>query len=165
MLWLAEQGYQVVGVELSEIAAKDFFAENGLTADVTDQSINGSQFLLYQCHQCAISIWVGDFFKFETDVFDALYDRAALIALPESMRPAYLAHCQALLKNGSNGLIITVVYDQTLASGPPFSVQPEELTSLWSGPLVKAGEIELIEQEPRWKSKGLTSFKEQFWRW
>ena len=30
MIWLAEQGHQVIGVELSPIAVGDFFRENGL---------------------------------------------------------------------------------------------------------------------------------------
>ena len=32
MLWLAGQGYDVVGVELSEIAARSFFEEHGMDA-------------------------------------------------------------------------------------------------------------------------------------
>jgi thiopurine S-methyltransferase len=31
MIWLAEQGHRVVGVELSQIAVAAFFRENGLT--------------------------------------------------------------------------------------------------------------------------------------
>lgn len=165
MLWLAEQGYQVIGVELSEIAAQDFIKENELTATVLDKSIGESTFRLYQCEQLPISLWVGDFFSFDAELFDALYDRAALIALPKTMRADYLRKCQSLLKPSSHGLIITTVYDQNVASGPPFSVQDEELQSLWQGSLTRVADIEMIDEEPRWKAKGLTSFKEQFWCW
>ncbi len=34
MVWLAEQGYAVVGAELSELAVDAFFAERGLTPSV-----------------------------------------------------------------------------------------------------------------------------------
>ncbi|MFC3149955.1 thiopurine S-methyltransferase [Litoribrevibacter euphylliae] len=165
MLWLVEQGYRVTGVELSEIAARDFFKENGLTAQVSERKVNGNDFNVFQCDQLPIVFVVGDFFNFNGESFDALYDRAALIALPQEMRADYIRHCQSLLKASSHGLIITTVYDQSVASGPPFSVLDEELISLWNGHLERVGAIELIEEEPRWKSKGLTSFKEHIWVW
>lgn len=30
MIWLAQQGHEVIGVELSPVAVEDFFRENGL---------------------------------------------------------------------------------------------------------------------------------------
>ena len=163
LIWLADQGYQVVGVELSEIAAQDFFKENELAFELDEDSVDG--FKVYRAKELAIELYVGDFFKFQSERFDALYDRAALIALPESMRKSYADHCFSLLKEQSKGLVITTVYDQSLASGPPFSVPEEELLEIWKVELTKQGELELIEEEERWKSKGLTSFKEQFWCW
>lgn len=168
MIWLAKKGYLVVGIELSEIAAIDFFKENGLTAKVSESLLDDEVFTCYQCDQLPITLWIGDFFKFQTgssEAFDALYDRAALIALPEDMRASYIQHCQELLNEVSHGLIITTVYDQRLASGPPFSVTDEELHSLWGSTLTLCGEVELIDEEPRWQAKGLTSFKERFWSW
>src|SRR5579871_5766827 len=35
MVWLAEQGHQVIGAELSELAVRDFFAESGLSPTIT----------------------------------------------------------------------------------------------------------------------------------
>lgn len=163
MIWLAQQGYQVVGVELSEIAAKDFLKENGLTAAVSDVSMKGSVLKRFDCNELTITFYVGDFFAFDAEPFDGLYDRAALIALPPEMRTSYVEHTKGLLIERAQGLVITTVYDQTKASGPPFSVSDEETQELWGSALTFKGEIELIDAEPRWKSKGLTSFKEKIW--
>jgi len=162
MIWLAQQGYQVVGVELSEIAAKDFLKENGLTASVSDVEMNDCVFHCYDCNELNITFYVGDFFSFE-ELFDGLYDRAALIALPLELRKPYVEQTKRLLAESAQGLVITTVYDQTMASGPPFSVSDEETQELWGRALIFKGELELIDAEPRWKSKGLTSFKEKIW--
>jgi thiopurine S-methyltransferase len=163
MLWLANKGYVVVGVELSEIAAKDFFVENGFDVLVSEETLSKGVFKKYYSTSISVEIYVGDFLLFSGDAFDALYDRAALIALPDDMRPAYVEKTRSLLTTVAQGLVITTVYDDSIASGPPFSVSDLEIKRLWGSKLEKVGQIELIDDEPRWKSKGLTSFQECFW--
>ena len=83
MLWLAEQGYRVLGVELAQAAVEAFFSEQGLVADI-DQV---GAFRRYRSG--AIEVLCGDFFSLTAaDLLEcrALYDRAALIALPAPMR-------------------------------------------------------------------------------
>ena len=89
LLWLAGQGHQVLGIELSQTAVEDFFSEQQLAPEVSD----AGAFKVYRAG--AIELWCGDFFALTArDVADcaALYDRAALIALPPPMRERYGAH-------------------------------------------------------------------------
>ena len=72
LIWLAEQGFQVVGVELSVLAAEAFFAENNLAA----QQSQVDDFTLWQSEN--ISIFCGDFFNLSTNILgeiDAVYDK------------------------------------------------------------------------------------------
>lgn len=83
-----------------------------------------------------ITILSGDFFATTPALVgpvDGLYDRAALIALPEPMRKDYVRHLRTLLPAGAPGLVITVEYEQTLMNGPPFSVPEAELRTHYAG--------------------------------
>jgi len=80
-----------------------------------------------------IEVWCGDFFALDADALrdcTALYDRAALIALPPLMRARYTEHLNVLLGAGCKGLLITLDYDQTQKAGPPFAVTDDEVKLL-----------------------------------
>lgn len=127
LMWLATQGYRVQGVELSEQAVEAFFNEQGLTPRISRQGV----FKVYQAD--LIEVWCGDFFSLDAAVVadcSALYDRAALIALPPLMRAQYAEHLNTLLAPGCQGLLITLDYDQTQKAGPPFAVTDEEVRVL-----------------------------------
>ena len=57
---------------------------------------------------------------------DAIYDRAALVALPEKMRNLYTAHL-AEITNKAPQLLICYEYNQALMEGPPYSISNEEV--------------------------------------
>jgi thiopurine S-methyltransferase len=61
---------------------------------------------------------------------DAIYDRAALVALPETMRGRYVGHLIEIIDRASQ-LLISYDYDQSLVDGPPFSVSNEEVNRLY----------------------------------
>lgn len=86
MLWLLQQGYKVTGVELSTIACQNFFTENNLTYKLHKVD-NFQQYF----HNDQLQILCGDFFDLEPEklMVNAIYDRAALIALPPSLRERY----------------------------------------------------------------------------
>ncbi len=63
---------------------------------------------------------------------DAIYDRAALVALPEEMRHRYTAHLMKIT-NKAPQLLICFEYDQTLMEGPPFSISDKEIDKHYSG--------------------------------
>jgi len=160
MLWLAEKGYRVTGIEISERAVRDFFAENQLSYRV-DRRLHGDAYLGE-----TIELLCGDFFAFgKSDLarIDAVYDRASLIALPPEMRVDYVQHLTALLDPGVRSLLVTLDYPQEQMRGPPFSVTQEEVRRLFG-----AGyEIEMLRsedclaREPRFREKGLTRLEEQ----
>ncbi|MBT2294394.1 thiopurine S-methyltransferase [Pseudomonas fluorescens] len=139
LLWLAHQGYSVLGVELSEKAAADFFLEHQLEPSVSEEGA----FKVFRAAD--IEIRCGDFFALSPeDVSDctALYDRAALIALPGPMRERYAAHLQTILPQ-CVGLLITLDYAQDEMPGPPFSVGDDEVQKL----LGKDWRLEVLQEQ------------------
>lgn len=130
--WLVSHGHEVVGVELVELAAVAFFAERGLTPSRREEE----DFIVFQHGDLAI--WVGDFFATTSSrlgVFDGVYDRAAMIALPSELRSAYAAHLQTLLAPKAKLLLVTLHFD--VPGGPPFSVPPEEVSAAYAPADVK----------------------------
>lgn len=127
LMWLASNGYHVLGVELSEQAVEAFFNEQNLTPRITRHGV----FKVYQAD--LIEVWCGDFFALDAGILadcTALYDRAALIALPPLMRAQYAEQLNSLLRPGCQGLLITLDYDQTQKAGPPFAVTDDEVKVL-----------------------------------
>lgn len=105
MLWLAQQGYQVIGIELSPIATKAFFVENHLKP--SKQRIGN--FTRWQCGR--ISIWCGDLFSLnrgQLGHIDSVFDRAALTALPKAIRQKYVAQIQRLITADTSVFLLTV---------------------------------------------------------
>lgn len=134
MLWLHQRGHPVVGVELSEIAARDFFSENQLTYEQV-QCGNLQEFTGTGA-ATGIRLLVGDYFALsvaETGPLGGFYDRAALIALPQTMRQAYIDKMAELLPRNAAGLLITLIYDPSTMNGPPFSVPDDEVQASFAG--------------------------------
>ena len=131
--WLVARGHEVVGIELSELAAQAFFAERGFSP----QRRECGGFIEYR--HASLSILVGDFFAATaalTGYCDGAYDRAAMIALPDDLRPAYARHLQTLLAPKAKLLLVTLFFDA--AGGPPFSVSPAEVNSAYASARVSA---------------------------
>ncbi|MDH5443955.1 MAG: thiopurine S-methyltransferase [Gammaproteobacteria bacterium] len=159
LVWLAEQGHEVVGVELSPLAVAAFFEEQGLKAD----KIVTESYELWRCGR--ISLICGDFFALTPEdigVIDAIYDRAALIAMPEKMRPDYARQLNSLVSGPMKGLLLTLFYEQSQMSGPPFAVSPDEVQNLLSGNWLteKCQDLDILEQNPRFKERGLNLLEE-----
>ncbi|PCM44807.1 thiopurine S-methyltransferase [Marinobacter sp. ANT_B65] len=128
MWWLNDRGHPVLGVELSEIACKDFFEEAGEKAMVHP----GEPFTTFRHDN--LELWSGDFFQLAPDDLKHIrlvYDRAALIALPQPMRKDYVEHLTAILPEGTRILLITLDY-KTRITPPPFNVSDEEVRELYS---------------------------------
>lgn len=127
MHWLAERGHPVAGFELSPLAVRDFFREAGVTPQ--QQSLHH-----FQCWQArGISLYQGDFFQAESLArrFDAAYDRAALIALPEALRLSYAGLLARLLRPGAAMLLVTLDYAPVQHEAPPFAVNEAEVYRLF----------------------------------
>ena len=129
--WLVVRGHEVVGIELSELAAQAFFGERGFSPERRELG----SFIEYRYG--GVSILVGDFFAATPEAlgyFDGAYDRAAMIALPPDLRARYVAHLPTLLTPKARLLLVTLHYDAE--GGPPFDVSPEEVERSYAQGLV-----------------------------
>lgn len=135
MVWLAAQGYDVVGVELVETAVQEFFAEQNIQPSVRQHADNPAiKCYQGQLVQQTITLWVADIFALTAEdigFVDAAYDKAALIALPADMRPQYSEQVYKLGVSLNNKaapqLLLTLNYDQSKKNGPPFSISSEQI--------------------------------------
>ncbi|QUJ68882.1 thiopurine S-methyltransferase [Photobacterium sp. GJ3] len=158
LTWLAERHHQVIGVELSEIAVRAYFSEHLYIPTVTTL---GNGHTLYEFDE--VRIYCGDFFTVPVDTVDAVYDRAALIAMPEKMRESYVQHLLSRVKPGGKILLVTLDYPQQEMSGPPFSVPAPDVESLFKGCDVKhLGREDADASHPRMQ-QGLSRFAEEVW--
>ncbi|HTL12036.1 MAG TPA: thiopurine S-methyltransferase [Bdellovibrionota bacterium] len=123
LLWLRDQGHEVVGVELVAAACDAFFEENHLPVKIEKQGA----FTVYRGDR--ITLWCGDFFATPAEAWKdvtLVYDRASFIALPPDMRTRYGAY---LVSQNSvrQMLLLTVEYPVGNIQGPPFSIPDAEV--------------------------------------
>lgn len=159
MKWLADQGNQVVGVELSDLAVEAFFAEQAL-----DYTVQDGELRIYQAVESGITIYCGNVFDLQSIQCDAHYDRGALVAMPDEVRQAYAAHVSSLLVPDAEQLVISLEYDDTVAVGPPFSVSDEEVLSYWSDLKCIDAHDDIANAPPKFIEAGLTEMIEKVWR-
>lgn len=160
LLWLARQGHEVIGAELSEIAVRAFFEESEL--DYIREPAGSLE--AFCASDLPVTIYRGDYFDLDTEPCNALYDRGALVALPRALRPDYVSHTSRLLHPDATILLVTLEYDQSVVAGPPFSVMPTELARYWPA-------LERIEEKddfetcpPKFRQAGLEEIYEVIWR-
>lgn len=116
--WLLAHGYRVAGAELVEMAIEQLFMGLGVEPNVSEVGA------ITQYSAPNIDIFGGDIFQLSRQrlgVVDAIYDRAALVALPGDLRNRYTAHLVTITQQAPQ-LLITYDYDQALMDGPPFSI-------------------------------------------
>lgn len=116
--WLLSRGCSVVAVELNEQAVLQLFEELGEAPNKASTG-NFSHYFLPD-----LSVYVGDFFALEQRHIgqpDMIFDRGALVALPDDMRANYSEHLQAVAPNAMQ-FVVCYEYEQSLFKGPPFCV-------------------------------------------
>jgi len=121
--WLLAHDYRVVGAELSELAVNELFKELGLEPEISKVE----KLARYSAKD--IDLLVGDIFDVSAEFLgpvNAIYDRAALVALPADVREQYTSHLMNITDTAPQ-LLITYEYDQRLIDGPPFSVNADEV--------------------------------------
>lgn len=125
--YLLQRGYRVAGAELSELAVQALF--ESLNLRPTIQQVG----TLKHYRGPSIDIYAGDVFSLDAQMLggiDAIFDRAALVALPADMRKRYAAHLVEI-SQGAPQLLISYTYDQSLIDGPPFSIPESEVERLY----------------------------------
>ena len=127
--WLLAQGYRVAGAELTLMAVQQLFAELGVTPQIN----KAGELMRYEAG--AITVFQGSIFDLTQELLgpvDAVYDRAALVALPKPMREEYASHVPAITRNAPQ-LLVCFEYDQACVNGPPFSVVEAEVRQRYEG--------------------------------
>ncbi|WP_333614421.1 thiopurine S-methyltransferase, partial [Psychrobacter sp.] len=159
-------GYDVVGVELVETAVQAFFVEQNITPTMTEFTSATDNAILkrYQGQLAGqtITLWAADIFALSaTDIgeINAVYDRAALIALPATMRADYSAQI-VKLSNHAPQLLITLNYDQSKKDGPPFSISQQQLQQYYDADYKI---IELENQSSTLNAASELAVTEQVW--
>ncbi len=143
--WLLAQGHRVVGIELDLTAVEQLFQQLDMVPEKQDI---GDTMCCYQGP--GIKIYQGDFFELtqaQLGSVDAIYDRAALVALPENMRVSY---CQHMLEicSATKQLLVVFEYDQSQMSGPPFSVTESDIRKYY-GRDYKISKLEIQKSDVR----------------
>lgn len=136
--WLLKNGFKVCGAELIESAVVELFEELKLLPVIT----TFPKLMRYESQN--IVIFVGDIFDLDKNhlgIVDAVYDRAALVALPPETRPRYAEHLQEITAS-SPELLITFDFPPERKGGPPFHVSKEEVRDLTN----KNFELKILEE-------------------
>lgn len=156
LAWLAAQGHRVLGVELVQAAVEQFFDEHGLAPERHESR--------YGLHYRAgpIELVCGDVFALDAQALadcGAVYDRAALIALPPALRQRYAHELYAQLPQGCRGLLIALEYPPAQKAGPPFPVDRDEVERLfardWS--IGQLDRRDVLASQPGLVAEGVTS--------
>ncbi len=128
MLWLAEKGFNVIGVELSTIACNDFFSELNITPTIVQKP----KFSVYQYKN--IKLFCGDLFDLtsaDLSSVKAIYDCKALIALPFNLRKKYVDHIISCTQTKINILVLTRE-SNSVVTPPPFPINKAEIDLLFN---------------------------------
>ncbi|MGR0278330.1 thiopurine S-methyltransferase [Marinomonas dokdonensis] len=158
LIWLAEQGYQVTGVELSPLAVVQFLGDNDLSYETEQQG----ELKIHTIMGLPLRIIEGDYFHFQEQGFDACYDRAAMIAMPESKRDLYVDHTKARLKADPFVLLVALQHDGT-PDTPPFAVNDDFIVNRWGNNIKKIVSENLVETNLQYKERGYDFFEESVW--
>lgn len=158
MIHFMQEGFKVIGVEISELGVKQFFDENHISYSVKELE----NFIVYYNNK--ISIYCGDFFDLSSNMLESIsgtYDRASLIALSDHLRQKYANHLYSIIPYSSSMLLLTINYPQHQMSGPPFAVNDDEVQLLY-GKGLDCQLIECIEDsemEPKFLQAGVDFFQ------
>lgn len=137
--WLLAQGHMVRGIELSETAVIELFEELRITPTVSQIG----ELKLYSTNN--LDIYVGDVFKLTSKILgkiDAIYDRAALVALTTELRIQYTKHLRDISDKAPQ-LLLCFEYDQSLMNRTPYSVEEAEVKRHYA----EHYELELLARE------------------
>ena len=116
LLWLRDQGHEVTGSERVSLAVQQLFAEQHLLPMTTTRGA-------FKVHLTPrLAIVEGDALLVDVDlvgVVDAVYDRAALVALNPQTREPYVAALLRILRPGGHILLVTSNTTRASSMAPP----------------------------------------------
>lgn len=158
--FLQSRGHDVVGTEIVRTAIDELFG----ALEVPPEVSSVPPFVRHAAK--GLTVLEGDAFALEPGhlggLVDAVYDRAALVAVDPSTREAYVASLARVLRPGGRLLLIGFEYPQALIGGPPWSVSTADVEALFGATFT----VELLEERagnvnPRLRSAGVTEVWER----
>jgi thiopurine S-methyltransferase len=155
--WLAEQGHSVIGIDVSAKALQQVMQEQ--SAKFSKDSSHG--FTIYRSER--MELWEGDFLKLpisKIPALDLIYDKAAIVALPPDMRADFAQKVLQLCNQGTQMLVQAFEYEQHEMSGPPFSVDTDEINSHYNHrfSIDLMHEQSKLEDMGKFQQRGLSSY-------
>lgn len=140
--WLAGQGHDVVGCELSEIAGKQLFEENSIPYSV----MTVKDFKVFSAtDDKKLKFYAGDFFNIDAlfiGPFDVIWDHNAFGAVNPNDRPRYVEILTSLLVPGGKILLSNWEYDQSKRSIAPYSLNTSQIKEYFGSHF----EVQLLER-------------------
>jgi len=128
LVWLYNQGHEIVGVEGFQNVVEEFYKENNIPFTTSEDK-------LFKSTDGRIQIHVGDLFAFSSKTlgsFDAVYDRGSLVAINISDRDRYASLIKSLLRPKFSYFLSAVEYQPTeYFSGPPCSLSLDQIKALF----------------------------------
>lgn len=150
------------GSELVGTAIAELFADNGLL-DAVDEI---GPFRRHRAER--LLVLEGDAFVVQPEHLggrvDAVYDRAALVALDPKTREAYVASLLRVLAPGATVLLVTFDYDQSKLDGPPWAVPEAAVHTLYGSAFdVKRLEEREASAGPKFAAAGVANVRERLY--
>jgi len=128
--WLCAQGYGAVGVELSEIAAKQLFENDSIPYATAKEH----EFITYTATDRKLKVFVGNYYCLTPEIagkFDSIWDINALGAAEPKEREAYRAVLISLLKPGGRILLSNYEYNDEGRNQAPYSLSNKLIQDLF----------------------------------
>jgi thiopurine S-methyltransferase len=157
---LIESGREVTAVELVERAVHDYFLERGALPEA-ERAARSERYV-----RGALSFVRGDVLEHLAAPYDAVFDRAATIALPPALRDRYAAHLATLVRPHGVVLLVTLEHDVTsdgAPAGPPFSVDRDEVERLYEAAFTiqELESEDVLAESKNLAAKGATRARER----
>ena len=146
LLYFAEKGHRVVGIEWSEVAVKMFFQENNLSYSCQTRNISSTDIPVFTANEKDITIYCANIFSFENESlggFDCIWDHGSIGCISKDDTAKYANIMAAFTKPRGRVLLSIFEYDYSEHPSIPFAVTQDEVISLYG----KSFEIPKVLQE------------------
>lgn len=162
LIHLRDRGHEVIGVELVERAVRAFHEEQGIEPTVEPLGA-------YTAYRSpGLTILQGDALALTHDVLGtaptAVWDRAAMVALPPELRRLYVACLKRVLAPGARLLVNVFDYSDAEMSGPPFCVPEDEVRDHYAGAALELLDRRDMAEAMSRPDRPLTRFEASTWR-
>lgn len=155
LIYLADQGHEVIGLEYSKGAIERFCEENSL--HFTTEKLAEAPFVLYKTNEKNIKVYQGNMFDMSPEIcgkFDAAFDRGSFVAINLDDHKAYSDLMSSVLKPDGKILMESLSYKSATYGGPPHSISKDDLTASFTAFKMSTLETFDIPAKPAMAAEG-----------